>query len=252
MNIMKKFLIFVSVFAFLTAIFIFGENFDKKVFAASKTLKVGTNVGYVPFIFKKNNELVGFEVDLIKAIAEKMNCEIKFYDYVFDDLISVLNRNEVDLIISSITINDERKSQISFSDSYFKSGLSIVSNKKINSLSDLNGKNILVGRGTTGEKIAKNVQGANVLEFEILIDKFSIVKYWNDSALITDRPAIEYILKNDKSLDGLKIFEKNLTTEDYGIGVRKSDTKLQKEINAALKNLKNSGEYQKIYDKWFK
>ena len=256
MNIVKKIFAVVSLFAFLTAAFVFGGNIDNKVFAANKVLKVGVNIGYVPFEFKTDNrtELQGFDIDLIKAVAEKMNCRVEFSDYVFDDLITALNKNEVDVIISAITITGERKAQISFSEPYFNSGLARAanSNSKINSLSDLEGKTIFVEKGTTGADIAKKVKNANVLEFDNLMDKFLIINYWNDSALITDRPVIEYVLSSDKNINSVKIVGKNLTDEEYGIGIRKSDTKLQQEINNALKNLKNSGEYNKIYNKWFK
>ena len=252
MSVVRKILVLMC--AFLTAAFVFGGNIDNKVCAApAKVLKVGINIGYVPFEFKTDNksELQGFDVDLIKAVASKMNCKVEFYDYVFDDLISALNNKEVDVIISSMTVTDERKAQISFSEPYFSSGLAIVigSNSRINSLSGLEGKTIFVEKGTTGADIAKTVKNANVLEFDSLSDKFSIIKHWNGAALITDRPVIEYALKN---VDGLKIIGKNLTHEEYGIGLRKADTKLQQEINAALKSLKTSGEYDKIYNKWFK
>ncbi|MBR5914173.1 MAG: transporter substrate-binding domain-containing protein [Selenomonadaceae bacterium] len=256
MNRFKKIFAFVSLFAFLTAAFVFGGNINNKVFASAKVLKVGVNVGYVPFEFKTDNkkELQGFDIDLIKAVAEKMNCKVEFHDYVFDDLIDALNKNEVDVIISAMTITGERKAQILFSDPYFNSGLAIVanSNSKINSLSDLEGKIIFVESGTTGADIAKKVKNANVLEFDNLMDKFLIIKHWNGAALITDRPVIEYVLSSDKNINGLKISGKNLTNEEYGIGIRNSDTKLHQEINNALKNLKNSGEYNKIYNKWFK
>ena len=255
MSVARK--IFVLMCAFLTAAFVFGGSIDNQANAApAKVLKVGTNTGFVPFEFKTdtNSEPQGFDIDLIKAIAEKMNYKVEIYDYDFDDLINELNKKEVDVIIAAITVTDERKAQISFSEPYFSSGLAIVAsaNSKINSLANLEGKTILVEKGTTGAEIAKTVKGANVLEFDSLSDKFSIIKHWNASALITDRPVIEYLLSSDKNIDGLKIVGKNLTHEEYGIGLRKADTKLQQEINAALKALKTSGEYDKIYDKWFK
>lgn len=257
MYVVRKIFVIVSMCALLTAAFVFGGDIDSKACAApAKVLKVGTNTGFVPFEFKSDgkSEPQGFDIDLIKAVAAKMNCKVEFSDYVFDDLITALNKKEVDVIISSMTITDERKAQISFSDPYFSGGLAIVagSNSRINSLADLEGKTIFVENGTTGADIAKTVKGANVLEFDTLSDKFLIIKHWNGAALITDRPVIEYVLSSDKNLDGLKIIGKNLTHEEYGIGMRKADTKLQQEMNAALKNLKTSGEYDRIYDKWFK
>ena len=257
MTVVRKIFTIVSMCALLTAAFVFGGSIDNKACAApAKVLKVGTNVGYVPFEFKTDSksELQGFDIDLIKAVAEKMNYRVEFYDYVFDDLIDALNKKEVDVIISSMTITDERKAQISFSEPYFSSGLAIVASadSRINSLADLEGKTIFVEKGTTGADIAKNVKGANVLEFGTLSDKFSIIKHWTSAALITDRPVIEYVLSSDKSIDGLKVIGKNLTHEEYGIGLRKADKKLQQELNAALKALKTGGEYDKIYDKWFK
>ena len=257
MSVVRKILVIVSMCALLTAAFVFGGDIDNKVCAApAKVLKVGTNTGFVPFEFKAdgNSEPQGFDIDLIKAVAAKMNYKVEIYDYEFDDLIDELNKKSVDVIIAAITVTDERKAQISFSEPYFSSGLAIVvnSDSRINSLSDLEGKTIFVENGTTGADIAKTVKGANVLEFDNLSDKFLIIKHWIGAALITDRPVIEYTLSSDKNLDGLKIIGKNLTHEEYGIGMRKADTKLQQEINAALKNLKNNGEYDRIYDKWFK
>lgn len=257
MSVVRKILVIVSMCALLTTAFVFGGNIDNKVCAApAKVLKVGTNTGFVPFEFKAEgkSEPQGFDIDLIKAVAAKMNYRVEIYDYDFDDLIDELNKKSVDVIIAAITVTDVRKAQISFSEPYFSSGLAIVasSDSRINSLSDLEGKTIFVEKGTTGADIAKTVKGANVLEFDTLSDKFSIIKHWTGAALITDRPVIEYILSSDKNLDGLKIIGKNLTHEEYGIEMRKADTKLQQEINSTLKNIKTGGEYDKICDKWFK
>lgn len=257
MSVVKKIFVMLSMCALLVATFVFGTDIDNRACAApDRILRVGVNVGYIPFSFQtdKQSEIQGFDVDLIKAVAEKMNYKVEFYDYIFDDLIPALNKNEIDVIVSTMTINDKRKAEISFSEPYFSSGLAIAvsGNSKINSLSALEGKVIFVGNGTTSEDIAKTIKDAKILKFEYLADKISIIEYWTDAALITDLPFIRYFSSSGKNTVGLKIIGKNLTHEEYGIGIRKEDTKLRQEINTALRNLKNSGEYDKIYDKWFK
>ena len=262
MSFAKRILAIISMFMMLASAFGCGssQSISEKPL---KILHVGTNMDFMPFEFKteENPEVQGFDIDLMKALAAKMNYRVEFSDYLFEQLIPALNGKEVDVIISAITINDERKMKVSFSEPYFKSGLAIVvaEDSDIKSVADLEGKKICARRSTTGAIAAKGIKNSQVLEFDTLNESFAMVKDGGAVAFINDRPVIEYLFltgqKNIfplvKSVDGLKIFDENLTQEEYGVAVRTDDKELLQKIDAALQELKQSGEYQKIYDKWF-
>lgn len=223
--------------------------------AKKAVLRVGTDATYAPFAFQdeKSKEYVGFDIDLIKAIAKQAGFEITINNVNFDGLIPALQSGNLDIVISDMTINDERAQKVNFSKSYYKAGLGIVvnsDNSTINSFQDLEGKNIAVSIGSTGAEAAQKIKGVKIREFNNIADAFLELKAHGVDAVINDIPVNEYYILHEGSKDA-KILNEQLNAEDLGIATSKKNPELTKTINQALDELKKNGEYAKIYIKWF-
>ena len=220
-----------------------------------KVLKVATSPDFAPFAFteEKSKEYVGFEMDLIKAIAKQMGTKAEISNISFDGLIPALLANNVDLAISGVTITPERQQKVDFSQAYYRSGLSIMvrtENNEIKSFKDLAGKKVAVQIGTSSATAAKNIPNATVREFNLVPEVVMELQNKGVDAVINDLPVNQYYIKTANNKE-LKIVGSILEAEDYGIALDKKNTEVQKKLNAALAELKKNGEYDKIYEKWF-
>jgi len=223
--------------------------------ANSKVLKVGMDAAFAPFEFQddKSKEYAGFDVDLMKALAKQMNVEVKFENIGFDGLIPALDSNNIDVIASGMSIKEERKAKVTFSQPYFKSGLSILvkkSNTTIQSFNDLSGKKIAVQIGSTSADAAKKIPNAQVREFNTPPDAFMELASGGVDAVINDLPVNQDYINHSTNKD-VKIVGDLLDAEDYGLAVAKKNTELAKKIDDALTAIKQNGEYDKIHQKWF-
>lgn len=221
-----------------------------------KVLRVGTNADFAPFEFQDENgstEYQGFDMDLIRAVGKEMGYKVDIQNINFDGLIPAMESGNIDVIASGMTINDERKQQVAFSDPYYVSGLTIVvpkDNADIKGFADLKGKKIAVQIGTTSMKEAQKIEGADVKALNSSADTFMELKAGNVDAIINDLPVNDYYIHKTGATDVKRLDEK-LTSEDYGFAMKKDNTELVEKVNAALKTLKENGEYDKIYEKWF-
>ena len=223
--------------------------------ATQKTLMVGTAFDFAPFEFKDeySNEYKGFDMDLIRAIANQMDCEISIVDMEFDNLIFGVQNKDIDLAIAGITINDERAEKINFSDPYFESGLQIVLPAKdywTKGINDLQGKKIAALGGSFGEEQAKKIRNSKVKVFNDIDDCFVELKNVNVDAVINDRAVNEYFIATHPEFK-FKTLDNLITNDKYGIIVAQGNSTLLADINRALKALRDNGEYDKIYSKWF-
>ena len=230
---------------------------EKKPAAPAKTLlTVGTEPSFAPFEFPKkdSNEFTGFDIELVQALAKQMGYkECKIVNMGFDALIPALNAKTIDVAIAGMTITDERKKQVNFSDPYYKSGLIVMVTKDmegVKSINDLKGKRIAVQIGTTGAMAAEKVEGAKVTHFNT--NDLACIELQNKGAdaVIGDLPVEQYFLRNggDKYA---KLVGDPLSAEDYGIATAKDNTQLVQGLNKALAELKKNGEYTKLYKQWF-
>lgn len=249
---MKKSFQIVCLFMFVFALIVTGCGGNK----AKKELIVGTEPAFAPFEFQKENskEFIGFDMDLIQAIAKQMGYEkCTIQGMGFDALIPALDAKNIDVAIAGMTITDDRAKKVNFSKPYYKSGLAIVVNKDNNTIkdiADLKGKRIAVQIGTTGAMEAEKIEGAKITSFNTNGEACLELKNKAVDAVIGDLPVEAYFLQQGGK-DFAKIVGKTLSSEDYGIAVAKSNTALAKDVDKALDTLKQNGEYGKLYKKWF-
>ncbi|MDP3024584.1 MAG: basic amino acid ABC transporter substrate-binding protein [candidate division Zixibacteria bacterium] len=217
-----------------------------------KKLLVGTDATYPPFESKdETGKLVGYDIDLMDEICDKLGAKCEYVVVPFDGIISGLNNEKYDAIISSFTITPERETIIGFSKPYYQASQSIavkLDRQGINSLTDLKGKKIGVQLGTTGELLAKKVDGAEVVSFDNIGAAFIDLENGKLDAIINDKPTSQRII----ALRGnAKIAGTDLSSENYGIAVRKGEKRLLDAINNALTSLELSGKLEDLNKKWF-
>lgn len=245
--------------AFMAMLLLAGCDGEKKAVYSEgknkmKVLRAATSVDFAPFEFQDETkkEYQGFDMDLIRAIGKEMGVKVEISNINFDGLIPALEAGNIDVIISGMTINDTRKEKVLFSDPYYESGLTMVvsvGNDTIKTFKDLEGKKIAVRIGTTSASECRKIKDAQVIELDTPYICFMELKDGNVDAVVNDRPVNDYFIS--QGFDGVKALPERLTAEDYGIAINKNNPELQKKVNAALKQLKDNGEYKKIFDKWF-
>jgi polar amino acid transport system substrate-binding protein len=228
------------------------KNEAEKSSDTNKKYIIACDSKYAPFSFEENQKYKGIDVELLEAIAkeEKFKYDLKPMD--FNGIIPGLTSNQLDGAIAGMSITDERKQSLDFSEGYFVSGLSMVVNKtntSINGESDLKGKSASVKKGTAGAKFAEDNQGKYELKLNYFEDSpsmFQAVENGNADFLLEDYPVIAYKIKVDSGAK-LKIAGQKLTNVDYGFAVKKgSNQELLKKFNEGLKKIKDNGQYEKI------
>lgn len=215
---------------------------------------VALEATFAPFEFRdmKTGEFTGFDIDLIKAIGQVEGFDVDIKEMGFDGIITALQTNNVDLAISGISIDDERKKAVDFSLPYYQSGLVVAvktDNNTIKGFDDLKGKKIAVQINTTSAKEAKKIPDAKVTELDKVPDMFLELKNGGVDAVVNDLPVTAYYIKQGNN--DVKIVGDILSAEYYGIAIPKGKTEVLQKINDGLKTLKANGQYAELYKKWF-
>lgn len=214
--------------------------------------QVGIDTTYPPFEYEDGDgEYKGIDIDLITAIAENQGFDIEFNPMDFGGIIPAVQAGQLDIAIAGMSITDERKEVVDFSDPYFEAGLTLVTsadNNDIMGLEDLEGKTVVVKTGTTGAQFAQDNQEEYGYEITTLEDSpsmFQEVSNGSADVLIEDYPVIAYAIAQS-DLD-LQIVGERLNGDNYGIAVLKGENAdLLEKINAGLQELRDSGEYDEI------
>lgn len=228
------------------------ETGDKK----QQKLVVAFEPTFAPFEFTdENGEFAGFDIDLIKAVAEAEGLEIELRSLNFDGLVPALETGQIDVAISGMSITPEREKKVNFSIPYYDAGLAIVvqeGNDDIKSFEDLAGKKLAVQIGTTGankaeeaaEKFNASVKTFNTNDLVFM----ELMNGAADAAIIDIPVAKEFIAKKG---EGKVKIAADLVGESYGIALAKKNTELLETINSGLLKIKESGQYAELYKKWF-
>ncbi|CAM3388071.1 transporter substrate-binding domain-containing protein [Marinicrinis lubricantis] len=225
----------------------------------SGKIRVGLMGTYKPYNFmNENQELDGFDVDVAKAVAEHIGVEPEFITGEFSGLIEGLQGEKYDVLISQVTITEDRKKTMDFSDPYVKNAVNIVvndDNTTIQSLEDFKGKRIGVGLGTNDEKYLRDVVMPEVGNFEIatyndVITSLMDLNNGRIDATINNVFAIQPLIEENNFK--IKAVGEPIKEDYAGIAMRKDNPELLEAINGALEEMKTDGTFQDIFQKWFK
>lgn len=223
--------------------------------AEAVIVKVGTNAEYQPFEFiDENGEIVGFDIDIINEIATRAGFTAEFVNTKWDGIFVALANGEFNLVASAVTITDERKQAIDFSEPYFNAGQAIAvraDNTTITSPEDLTeGVKVGVQLGTTGDIWLTEKTSADVQRFDENPLAVQALASGDLDAVVADAPTLADILRQNADLN-LMIVGDPFTEELYGIGIRKGQEDLAAQINQALADIRADGTYDEIFNKWF-
>jgi len=215
---------------------------------------VGINAEYPPFEeVDADGNIVGFDPELMTAIAEAAGFEFEFVNTRWDGIFVALASGEFDCVISAATITEERQETVDFSDPYFEAGQMITvraDETEIADADDLAGKRAGVQLGTTGDIWLTDETDAEVVRFDENTLAFQALANGDVDAAVADGPTAIEIVQANPEMD-LKVLDGVYTEENYGIAVRKDFPDLLAAINRGLAAVKASGEYDEIYDEYF-
>lgn len=241
----------VMVFAFTAC----GGSSEKK--DSTKTYTVVTEPTFPPFdTTNDDDEITGFDMDMVKAIAKDQGFKVKFKSMEFQSLIPAIQSGNADIIAAGMNADKERAKKVTFSDSYYDSGLVIMVKKDNNTIkgesSLTSSMKVASQTGTSGAKKTEGFEKSGKISEAVILDRFDtcIMQLQNGdvNAVIIDKPvALSYMNKHEGKF---KIVGKTMDAESYAMAVKKGNTELQKQLNDGLKNIVKDGTFQKICDKW--
>ncbi|AMA72583.1 basic amino acid ABC transporter substrate-binding protein [Aneurinibacillus thermoaerophilus] len=227
--------------------------------AEKKKLIVATDAAFPPFeSMSPTGEPEGFDIDLIKAIAKAQNMEIEVKHTGWDPMMAGLKNGSVDIAIAGITITDDRKKVFDFTTPYFTAEQGILVKKNapaVKTVADLKGKKIGVQSGTTGqllveEKLGKGYSGLK--GYEEVAGAIEDMRNGRIDVVVADNAVVKKFMEKLK-LDDVNIIEDtSAKQEQYGIAVKKGNKELLDKLNKGLAAIKESGEFDQIYNKYFK
>ena len=214
-----------------------------------KKFVVATNAAFEPFEYKEDDgSYAGFDMEMAQYIADKLGQELVVENMEFNSVITAVASGKADVGIACITITDERKKSVSFTNPYYSTSQSIIvaADSDIASVDDLNGKKIGVQLGTTGDLFAGDYVDAEIAQYNTGTEAgMDLANGKIDAIVIDGDPA-----KKIASSLGLKVLPEPLTDEQIGMCVNKGDSALLEQINKAVEDMKADGTYDKLLQKY--
>lgn len=219
--------------------------------AQGQPITVATDPTFPPMQFVENGKRTGFDIELVEAIGKQLGRPIQWVDIDFKGLVPGLVSRRFDMAVSAIYITDERRKVVDFTNPYYAGGLVVMVKDGNTSLksSDLNGKRVSVQVGTKSVSFVKEkFPQVQLVEVEKNQEMFNLVDIGRAEAAVTGKPAAyQYV----RTRGGLKVLPEQLTTEEYGMAIRKDLPELTQAVNAAIEKLKADGSYAALVNKWF-
>ena len=238
---MKKiFLMFAMIFMFAAC----GGNKE----AAQKVYVVGTNAEYPPFEYVENGEIAGFDAEIIKEAAKRMEIEYKWLNTNFDGLIPALQTKKVDIVIAGMSVTPEREKAVNFSIPYLTSNVAIVTNSKnpIKDMNDLSGKSYGVELGTTKEASARKIDGAEVVPFSSTTGALVALKSGKIDGMVLDESVSSKYIEKNPELVLVGIME----GEPKAAAFNKDDKELMENFSKVLEEMITDGTVAELREKY--
>lgn len=216
---------------------------------------VGTEAAYAPFEWQEDGEIVGFDAELIQAVAEEMGVKLVHNNVTWDALYPSLGNGSIDAVISAMTITVEREKEVDFSDPYFEAMqiIAVPKDSAVAGLQDLIGKKVGVQANTTGQYALEELEGMkdeDIQKYPTTPDAMMALATGELKAVVADSPVVMNYVKTNPEAN-LMTVKDDFEKEYYGIAVKQGNTELLEKINAALKAVKDSGKYDEIFNKYF-
>lgn len=221
-----------------------GSNNEK-----TPTLVMATNAEFPPYEFWDGNEIVGIDVEIAGAIAEKLGMELKIEDMDFNAILGAVSSGKADIGAAGMTVRPDRLESVNFTDTYAKAAQVVIvkEGSEIKTPADLEGKEVGVQLGTTGDIYAEDIVDVKIERYNKGFEAIQALAQDKIDAVIIDRePAKVFVAETE----GLTMLDEAYTEEEYAIAIAKDNDELLEKINKALNELKDSGELQKIVDKY--
>lgn len=236
-----------------------GKNNENALAKIKQRDKVIVGVKYDTYLFgykdPLDRQVKGFEIDLMKEFAKRLlgdEKKVEFKEVTSKTRIKLLQAGDVDVVVATMTITEQRKKQIDFTNVYFLAGQSLLVKKGsgIKSIQDLKGKKVSTAKGAvSGKNIKKWVPEVNVEEYENYADALTALKSGKVDGLTTDD---SILFGMERQNPDLEVVGGQFTKEPYGMGVRKGNHQLKNELNKFIEEIKQNGKYDEIYRKWFR
>ena len=225
--------------------------------APAKVYVVGTDAAYAPFESQnEKGEIVGFSVDLMQAVAAKGGFQVKFVNTPWEGIFNALTQGDRDLLISSITITDERKQTMDFSNPYFDAQqlIAVRDSSKVTKFADLKSLKVGVQTGTTGDEAVTKLLGktsTNIKRFESTPLALKELEAGGVDAVVADNGVVVHYVANNPGGKFRTVSDPEFVPEQYGIAVKKGNAELLAKVNQGLAAVRSDGTYAQIYAKTF-
>lgn len=224
---------------------------------STKEYIVATDANYAPFeSMTTSNEFVGFDIEIMKAVADKAGIKIKLINTPWDGMFATIANGDRDILISAITITDERKKEMDFSDPYFEANqlIAVKQDSTVAKFEDLKDKVVGVQTGTTGDIIVMKLLGddsTKIKRFDTTPLALKELENGGVNAVVADNGVVDNYVQNNSDQGFKTVTDAAFEKENYGIVVKKGNQELLDKINEGLKIIKEDGTYDEIYKKFF-
>ena len=221
-----------------------------------KVYVVGTDAAYAPFESQnEKGEIVGFDIDIVRAVADKAGIAVTFANTPWEGIFNALKQGDRDLLVSSITITDERKQSMDFTDPYFDAHqlIAVKADSTITRFEDLKSRKVGVQTGTTGDETISKLQGKNspdIKRFESTPLALKELETGGIDAVVADNGVVVNYVKNNAGNKFKTVNDPAFAPEHYGIAVKKGNAALLAKLNKGLAAIRADGSYERIYAKY--